>query len=210
MVQSIAVGDPSSSSAMIVSTETEYRGPLLTVILDTASGAGLRKNIQSVTIWPYWYWLDWRSCRSCVKLLRWEWSLNSVWRSLYKIVNHLVMFPCSGCQASVTRGRGNTWSTRHVTFTSPPRDTCCSTGPLPGSGQSGDVLLLSYSLTAAAHRTQRGGGRLSHPGRMSPRGSGTRLQHNISTGAPTSAFTIKNLLRHYSKQALKHGKYSRS
>ena len=43
MVQSIAVGEPSSSSAMIVSTETEYRGPLLTVILDTASGAGLRK-----------------------------------------------------------------------------------------------------------------------------------------------------------------------
>ena len=95
---------------------------------------------------------------------------------------HLVMFPCSGCQARVTRGRGNTWSTRHVTFTSPPRDTCCSTGPLPGSGQS-DVLLLSWSLTAAAHRTQRGWWRLSHPGRMSPRGSGTRLQQDISMGA---------------------------
>ena len=50
MVQRMAVGEPSSSSGMIVSTETEYRGPLLTVILDTASGAGLRRNIRSVTI----------------------------------------------------------------------------------------------------------------------------------------------------------------
>ena len=54
MVQRIAVGEPSSSSGMIVSTETEYRGPLLTVILDTASGAGLRRNKHRRISWMDW------------------------------------------------------------------------------------------------------------------------------------------------------------
>ena len=54
MVQSMAVGEPSSSSGMIVSTETEYRGPLLTVILDTASGAGLRRNKHRRISWMDW------------------------------------------------------------------------------------------------------------------------------------------------------------
>ena len=54
MVQRMAVGEPSSSSGMIVSTETEYRGPLLTVILDTASGAGLRRNKHRRISWMDW------------------------------------------------------------------------------------------------------------------------------------------------------------
>ena len=54
MVQSMAVGEPSSSSGMIVSTETEYRGPLLTVILDTASGAGLPRNKHRRISWMDW------------------------------------------------------------------------------------------------------------------------------------------------------------